>query len=230
VREDKNLLIETRFVGIERHLDKHQIEFWFTCTLRKVRFLTGERIVPEFVEWVHRRTRGIDEIEHYFGVLPTFGAGCDRLAFPAEAADLPFTDPDPHLGRFLLNVLEDIGTARKTRSNPLRTRIENAITPRLPHAMISQEEIARELGLSKRTLIRRLSEEGLSFRQVLDELRDRLAREYLDEGLPQAQIAWLLGFREPKGFARAFRRWTGASPGSFRRRERSARDLHFDGK
>jgi AraC-like DNA-binding protein len=227
VRKTGDLTIETQFVGIERHLDRHQIEFWLTCTVRKSRILTGRHLIPKFVEWVHQRTRPVDEMDRFFGMQPTFGAASDRLGFPREAAELPLTSRDPHLRRFLLDVLEDSGSARTGTPSDLRTRLENAITPRLPHGTANQEAIARELGLSKRSLIRKLGDEGLSFRRILDELRANFAIQYLADGIPQAQIAWLLGFREPKAFARAFRRWTGAAPSAFRTKAGSSRDLRF---
>ncbi|TFZ55089.1 AraC family transcriptional regulator, partial [Methylorubrum sp. Q1] len=73
--------------------------------------------------------------------------------------------------------------------------------------------IAQTLGTSQRTLSRRLTEEGLSFESVLEEMRRDLALRYLrDTRLSISRIAWLLGFREATAFTHAFRRWTGRSP------------------
>src|SRR5262245_15487046 len=74
-------------------------------------------------------------------------------------------------------------------------------------------EIARQLGMSPRTLERRLRSEGLTFDGILSELRCDLARRYLREkDLPITKIAWLLGYQEAGGFTRAFKRWTGRTP------------------
>ncbi len=89
----------------------------------------------------------------------------------------------------------------------------------MPHGKARAQEIARRLGLSHRTLARRLADEGLSFSQVLDELKLDLARRYLDDGLPISRIAWLLGYREVSAFTHAFKRWTGQSPKQSRARE-----------
>jgi AraC-like DNA-binding protein len=73
-------------------------------------------------------------------------------------------------------------------------------------------EIARRLGMSPRTLARRLASEGLTFSGILDEQKVALAKSYLADGdLPVSQIAWLLGYREVSAFTHAFKRWTGTT-------------------
>jgi len=71
--------------------------------------------------------------------------------------------------------------------------------------------------MSERTFARRLTEEGLRFGEVLDEMRRDMAIRYLEEDNLQAtQIAWLLGFQQPSSFSHACRRWTGKSPSKLR--------------
>jgi AraC-like DNA-binding protein len=92
-------------------------------------------------------------------------------------------------------------------------KVENAIAPLLPHGQAEIGKTAEELGVSRRTLARRLASEGLTFRKVLDSLRIDLARRYLREkDLPISEIAWLLGYREVSAFNHAFKRWTGDAP------------------
>ena len=86
----------------------------------------------------------------------------------------------------------------------------------MPHGKASAAEIARRLGLSQRTLARRLAGEGLSFSQILHELKLDLATRYLREGLTVSRIAWLLGYHEVSAFTHAFKRWTGKSPRQLR--------------
>jgi AraC-like DNA-binding protein len=72
-------------------------------------------------------------------------------------------------------------------------------------------------GMSERTLARRLAEEGVTFVEVLQQLKATLARHYLEEkAMPISKIAWLLGFEEPSSFSHAFKRWTGKSPRELR--------------
>jgi len=79
------------------------------------------------------------------------------------------------------------------------------------------EDVARSLGMSERTLARRLSDEGLSFTEILQQLRRDLAVRYLDDRkLHVSKIAWLLGFHEVSAFTHAFKRWTGKTPRQMR--------------
>jgi AraC-like DNA-binding protein len=91
--------------------------------------------------------------------------------------------------------------------------VENAIAPVLPHSKVRLDEIARKLGVSQRTLARRLALEGVTFSEVLERLRADLAARYLKErDLSISQIAWLLGYQEVSAFTHAFKRWTGRTP------------------
>jgi AraC-like DNA-binding protein len=72
--------------------------------------------------------------------------------------------------------------------------------------------VAARLGLTSRSLQRRLTDEGTTFATVREDVRRELARRYLTEGLPIADISFLLGFSEPSAFFRAFKRWTGETP------------------
>ena len=119
-----------------------------------------------------------------------------------------------------LSLLQGALTHRRNdRVATLRLQVENAIAPLLPHGKARGPEIARRLGLSHRTLARRLADEGVSFSQVLDALKLDLAKRYLREGLSISRIAWLLGYREVSAFTHAFKRWTGQSPKQLRMRE-----------
>ena len=79
------------------------------------------------------------------------------------------------------------------------------------------DDVARSLGMSKRTLARKLSDEGLDFTEVLQQQRRDLAVRYLDDPKLQiSKIAWLLGFSEVSAFTHAFKRWTGKTPSQMR--------------
>src|SRR5262249_4864453 len=78
-------------------------------------------------------------------------------------------------------------------------------------------EVARRLGMSRRTLSRKLRDEGVAFMKILDELRAALARRYLaDRELPVSEIAWLLGYQEVSSLTHAFKRWSWTTPRQFR--------------
>ena len=103
--------------------------------------------------------------------------------------------------------------------------MENAISVLLPHGKARLPEIARQFNMSPSTLARRLASEGLTFAQILEELRLGLAVVYLQEAdLPVSEVAWLLGYQEVSAFTHAFRRWTGKTPRETRVQKKAARD------
>ncbi len=149
----------------------------------------------------------------YFGGNVEFAAGIDELTFNNAANDLKIVSADPHLNKLLVAHCEEALSRRSAKRGSFRAAVENAIVPLLPHGKAHAAEIARKLGLSQRTSARRLSSEGLSFSQVLEDLRSDLAKQYLlDQGLMVSRIAWLLGFQEVSAFTHAFKRWTGKTP------------------
>jgi AraC-like DNA-binding protein len=90
-----------------------------------------------------------------------------------------------------------------------------------PECLPALHEIAREQHIVPRTLIRRLKREGVSYQQILQQVRRQQAMELLaDPGLTVKQISYLLGYKDPSNFGRAFRQWQGQSPGAYRRRLR----------
>ena len=101
--------------------------------------------------------------------------------------------------------------ARKEAS--FRREVEAVVEPLLATGDANIDRVASELGLSRQTLYRRLKAEGVTFEQLLDELRYKLALKLLrDQHMPVKQAAWRLGFSDPAAFSRAFKRWTGTAP------------------
>ncbi|MCH7627483.1 MAG: AraC family transcriptional regulator ligand-binding domain-containing protein [Proteobacteria bacterium] len=145
----------------------------------------------------------------------SFGADSNQIRFPAAMLDLAL--PENALG----NVdVRQIGRTivEQRRRTPLVERLAQVVYRDLNSHGIEQERIAREIGMSSRTMRRKLAEEGSSFQQVLDECRMRQALfEFRTRpDLSIAQIALRLGYAEHSNFTRAFHRWTGTSPHAWR--------------
>src|SRR6266576_2500020 len=101
---------------------------------------------------------------------------------------------DPYLNDLLLKYCEAALADRRSNTSQLRTKVENAVSSMLPHGRVLAQDIARTLGMSERTLARKLSDEGLNFTEILQHLRRDLAVLYLDDRkLYVSKIAWLLG-------------------------------------
>ena len=100
------------------------------------------------------------------------------------------------------------------QAQPVAANVRDMLVQLLPTGEAGQETVARRLNRSLSILQRQLQAEGLSYRQVIDQTRHSLARAYLgDKRFSQAEIAYLLGFSDQSSFSRAYRRWTGQSPG-----------------
>jgi AraC-like DNA-binding protein len=96
-------------------------------------------------------------------------------------------------------------------------RVRAKLVDQLSSGQAKEEAIAGFLGLSSRTLQRKLKEEGTSYAQILNDTRKELASQYISNSrLSISEISYLLGFAEPTNFTRAFRRWTGKSPSEYR--------------
>ena len=124
---------------------------------------------------------------------------------------------DPYLNSLLVKFCEEALSDRAAARNTLRRDVENPIAVLLPHGKAHLDDVAARLGMSRRTLARRLASEGLTFAGVLAQLRVDLAkRELQDASLTISQVAWLLGYREVSAFTHAFKRWTGKTPREMR--------------
>ncbi|HSV21966.1 MAG TPA: AraC family transcriptional regulator [Xanthobacteraceae bacterium] len=218
-QEDKDLRITFNYVGVARHLDRHQVEFCLTVLIRLCRKLTGCRVEPSRVRFIHRCPGNFSEFAAFIGCDMEFGAAVDEVVFAAPVAQMPVISADPYLNELLIANCEETLSRRPTKQGPFRSIVENTIAPLLPHGNVQASEIARQLGLSQRTLARRLTSESLMFSDVLNSLRRDLATQYLaDHALSISQIAWLLGYQEVSAFTNAFKRWTGKTPREARSR------------
>jgi len=211
--DDGDVAIRIDYVGVSRHLDKHQIEFLMTTQVRLCRQLTGLRLVPSRVRFTHHRDSINPEFAEFFGDDVEFGAAADEVAFATAIKTMPVVSADPYLNTLLISYFDEVLARRPAGRSSFRSSVENTIVPLLPHGKGRAGEIAPRLGLSQRTFARRLSLEGYTFSEVLEKLRSDLAERYLtDESLSISKIAWLLGYQEVSAFTHAFKRWTGKTP------------------
>jgi AraC-like DNA-binding protein len=99
---------------------------------------------------------------------------------------------------------------------PLSARVRRLLVESLGRTSVTPDTMAEALGTTRRTLSRRLAAEGTSFRELHDDVRSEFARVMLgDESSSVADVAFFLDYSEPAAFHRAFRRWTGRTPGQF---------------
>ena len=128
-----------------------------TWLVRLCRQLTGIRVVPARVRFAHRRGGQCPELSEFFGGDVKFGAAVDEVSFAPAIKNMPVVSADNYLNKLLTTYCEEALARRLTRRASFRSRVENAIVPLLPHGDAKLPAIARRLGLSQRTLARRLA-------------------------------------------------------------------------
>jgi len=163
------------------------------------------------VELAHRATADVATYRAWFDAPVTFGADATRLVFPRAALESPLASSDPSLLAILARAADELAKQAST-DPPLVAQVRRALHEALRSDDAQVESIAKRLGLTTRSLQRRLKDEGTAFATVREEVRRELAQRYLHDGHSIAEISFLLGFSEPSAFFRAFKRWTGSTP------------------
>ncbi len=155
--------------------------------------------------------------EAFFGCPVTWNDSHVRVRFPLPYLSLPMPRRDPTLRRLLDRQARAMLQALPQSSEADR-QMQRVVLRMLSDGEPTLARVAAAMHMSPRTLQRRLARHGLSWQQWLDRSREQLAQQYLeDASLALADIALLLGFSEQSAFNRAYRRWTGRSPGRDRR-------------
>jgi AraC-like DNA-binding protein len=205
------------YVDFDRGSDRHHIEFWLVTLVRILRDVTDSRLAPLRLKVRHTRPQPSDDFKTFFGAEIEFGADTDEIVLSGPVASLPIIRRDPYLNKLLRRYAEEALALKAVKRGGIRSEVEHLLPELLPHGRANMPEVARRLGMSRRTLSRKLRDEGVAFTDILDELRTALARRYLaDRELPVSEIAWLLGYQEVSSLTHAFKRWSGTTPRQFR--------------
>lgn len=207
-------MIDTSSV-VYRGLDA-EYDFILAILIDACRLSLGEGFNPQRVCLQRSPPSCRDRFEKFFGCLPEFDAPNYLLSFDKAALDKQLPTGNAEVARANDQVILRY-LAQLNRSD-LVMRVKVALIENLPSGQVSKEQVSEALGVSLRTLQRKLHDEGTSFKQLLDETRHELADGYIkNHQVSLGEITYLLGFSEASNFSRAFKRWTGSSPTEFRR-------------
>ena len=177
---------------------------------------TRRHIVPLQVELVQLPDDNQKEpYQEYFGT-PLRSGEANRLTFSSNDARHPFLTENAAMWNFFeVGLKEKLSDLDSEAS--MKERVRSTLREMLPAGQSSIEEAANRLAMSKRSLQRRLSEESSSFQEVLNATRRELGQYYLSRSSASlVEIAYLLDFQDGNSFSRAFRDWTGQTPGEYR--------------
>jgi len=178
---------------------------------------TGKPLAARSVEFSHPMG-DMHALEAYFGCRIRTGAQGNRLTLHRRDLDCPFVSYNEELLEMLTPIL-DRSLDEQQRGGPIIEKVKWILKRNLTGGCLDIRTVASELRMSDRTLQRRLTDEGTSFKHVLAQSRHEQALEYLaDPSLSIKEVAFLLGYEDQNSFYRAFRVWAGDTPSSWRAR------------
>jgi AraC-like DNA-binding protein len=203
-------------------LSRHFYEAALSSTVTMMRRLTGLDISPVEVRIAYPVPASVSEYQRVFQCSVLFDQPETSMTLDPVIGSSPVLYANPGLldrmegyaREFLAGLNEKDAVTRATM---------RLILSRLQDESLSIASVAREMAMSVRTLQTRLGTEGTSFVDLLSGARESLARRYLSENFPVDEITFLLGFSEPSVFRKAFKKWTGMTPGEFREQALAAK-------
>ena len=212
-REGHRLILE--LFGGKHPVPRQRFEFDLMTLLTFFRWVTSRDLRPLAFELRFPPPADPQPYQDAFKCPLRFNAPVNALLFARADITLPLPTAHPELAE----VHERIASEHLQRLDPAQTchRVRAVIIRHLPDGEPQRPRIATILGMSERTLHRRLAAERTSFQRLLDDTRRELAQHYLGQrNLSLADIAYLLGFSDQSSFFRAVRRWFGSSPRDYR--------------
>ena len=217
---------ETGSITIYREAPRRGIEISnessIVATLTVIHKITGVDIRPVKVSFVHNAPEKVARYEDYFSCEVQFGQKYNRLVFRSEDLDTKSLKADRSINQFMMERLREKAEGIEVNANKLLNDTQNLIKDALPSGIPFAAEIGKHLGMSTRTLSRRLSEKGTTYRQLVQVTQQEISTVLLRNTTETvSEIAFQTGFSEQSAFNRAFKRWTGQSPLEYRKRSES---------
>jgi AraC-like DNA-binding protein len=196
-------------------MSRHCFESAYASGVRMMRTLTGLELNPLEVTFEAPQPESITEYERVFRCPVYFGHKNNSMTIETKLLSTPILLPNPGLLAYFENYAQQF-IAQMDRRDEYTQAVTRIILEKLDTENLSIKQVAKEMAVSVRTLQNRLKEEGVVFSDLLNDIRQQLARKYLQEDYPVEEITYLLGFSEPSVFRKAFKRWEGVTPREFR--------------
>ncbi len=208
-------LVETRR---GRLVEPHQVAYdaGLVALLRMCDFVTRDKVRPLSLALPQAADASKADYSRMLDCPVTFGSEEEVWTFAAADIEAPLTGAVPDVADATDRIAESY--IASLDEGAVAHEVRQMLVQMLPSGHVDQDTIAGKLHRSRSTLQRQLSGEGTSYRDILESTRQGLAEKYLqDSKYTQAQVAFMVGFSDQSNFARAFKRWTGMSPGEFQK-------------
>lgn len=195
-------------------------ELIFAAITAQIRSFTGRAVYPEGLSFTHTRVPVSARVRARLGCSVEFAATKNEMLIDHGVLDAPLLSHDDILRGFLVAQGDRALAEQSVRPLSAAETVELLVEGSFPETLPSLGDIAKEMGLSARSLSRRLQDAETSFKEILGHVRLRIAmRELSQSDQPISEIAYRLGYAGQSAFATAFRRETGLSPSDYRKRE-----------
>ena len=205
--DEVSLIFEER-----QSLTRYTTETAVVAIVGMVRWLTGQELRPLSVFLTHAKPEAIDGYREFMGCEVMFGAPQTRITFTAETLSLTVPSGNERLAEMHDELAQQAMAELKRNAGRELQVLKQKAVQSLMAGRPDREWMADTLGISISSLQRRLRACGTSFRDLMEEVRKEQSVMMLKQGMPLAEIADRLGYREQSNFQRAFRRWFGTTP------------------
>lgn len=193
-------------------------EATFAATVVVLQAMTDTDILPLAVSFKHAPASRLDSYHEVFRCPIAFDQSENFIAYRTADLEMRTAKADASIHAFLLARVEEETQGIEVSPSRIAMEVEELIRDALPSGIPSIVQVGEHMGMSNRTLTRRLSENGLSFRDLIRKTQEEMAKDLLKStSRSVSEIAFQTGFSEQSAFNRAFRRWTGQSPLEFRK-------------
>jgi len=190
----------------------------FSATVVVMRAITEREISPVRVTFKHDPPRHLAGYQEAFQCEMLFNQPDNVISFHSSDFHIRTAKADKSINQFLVERVEEETKGIEVNANRIAFEVKMLIQDALPSGIPAIGQIAEHMGMSNRTLTRRLSESGVTFRDLIQKTQEEVSKALLknsSNGL--ADVAFQTGFSEQSAFNRAFKRWTGSSPLEFRK-------------
>lgn len=192
-------------------------EATFSATVVVLQAMTDTDIAPLSVSFKHGPPNELEDYHKAFQCPILFNQPLNHMVYKTKDLDTRTTKADISINKFLVERVEEETKGIQVSASKITTDVESLIKDALPSGIPSVNQVGEHLGLSSRTLTRRLSENGVTFRDLVKQTQERISKDLLkNSSSTVSEIAFQTGFSEQSAFSRAFKRWTGQSPVEYR--------------
>ncbi|MBX2876069.1 MAG: AraC family transcriptional regulator [Saprospiraceae bacterium] len=195
-------------------------EATFSASVVVLKAMTEKNhIEPQRISFKHSPPNKLDSHEAAFNCPILFDQTHDFMVYKTADLEMRTAKADVSINKFLLERVEEETKGIEVSSNKVAADVERLIKDALPSGIPSILQIGEHMGMSSRTLTRRLSDSGLTFRNLVKQTQERISIDLLkNSSTSVGEIAFQTGFSEQSAFSRAFKQWTGQSPLDYRNR------------